>query len=274
MSDEKTEKTEKTEMFNEEELFNPESPDPQNAPTPPPPPVPPKQAITPINATPVQKDISKTTVNVSSDIEKSFSQLVHLNHENDVHIPTCSICGSNLRTECENLWEQQREKALPLIKELFLNKAGQKINKGVVENHMRFHVNNSIKELQKIEYADKIQRLKNNNLTTLGKLDTTEAIIMERIIGVNSIAPSSGDLSASDVEKLKTDETVKLVSSMEHILKLRATIMGEMRSSGEVITLPTKDFIRIFATAIKDAKSDYERQIIHSLLEKLKQIGK
>ena len=36
----------------------------------------------------------------------------------------------------------------------------------------------------------------------------------------------------------------------------------------------TKDFIKIFATAIKDAKSDYERQIIHSLLEKLKQIGK
>ena len=225
----------------------------------------------PINVTSKKKDLFAGTSVVGNDLERYLSQVINLNNESEVHEPTCPICSSPLREEAEAMWTKDQKPAP--IKDMFLNKAGVKISKGIIENHMRFHLDKSIKEIQKIEYINRLQRLRNNNMTTLSKIDSAESILMERLIGINSIPPSSGDLSAVEVEKIKCGETVRLTSALNGDLKLRATIMGEMRSSGEVITLPTKDFTRVFIETIAAAQTERERNIISELLNKLKQIG-
>jgi len=250
----------------DEDIFNPDSTDPidqtdQD-----------NTSITPIDVTPKQKNLLTGASSVSNDIERSLSQIINLNNESEMHEPTCQICSSPLRSDAENIWAKET-KAQP-IKELFLNKGGIRISKDLIENHMRYHMDKGIKEIQKVEYTNRLQRLKNNSMTTLGKIDSAEAIILERIVGVNSLPPSSGDLSQAEVEKIKSSETVRLVSSWGNLLKLRATIMGEMRSRGEVISLPTNDFIKLFTDAYTMAQSDHERTLIMDLLNKIKQIGK
>ena len=235
-----------------------------------------EENVTPIDVTPKRQEIEKSQSNNTNSLERCLSQIINLNNNNEVHEPTCAICSSACRAELEKMYDplSKDEKQIKAVRDFFYTKTGIKISKGLLDNHVRFHVDNEIKEIQKIEYINRIQRVKNNSMTTMDYLDSAYAIILERIIGINSLPPRSGDLSQADTEKLKSTETAKLVGSIEHLMKLRATIMGEMKTNGEVITLPTGDFVRIFTDAIKnEAKSERERTLIMDILTKLRQIG-
>jgi hypothetical protein len=92
-------------------------------------------------------------------------------------------------------------------------------------------------------------------------------------MGVNSITPN-GDLSMAEVEKIKSAETARLMMAFNQLLKLQAGIMGEMRSSGELITIPKDNFVSIFKKALIDAKTDNERKCINKLLSDLADLSK
>jgi len=171
--------------------------------------------LSPDNRLPVEKDISSLVVPVitpvgSKDIEKTLSQAINLNNDGEVHEPTCLICSSPLRAELEFEWEKNAK--ISSIQEIFKSKTGRKLSKEVVDNHMCYHRGKALKELQKVEYVGRLQRLKNQTPSTLSKLDMAETIILERLMGVNSLPPGSSDISQAEVEKLKSTETAKLVA--------------------------------------------------------------
>ena len=86
-------------------------------------------------------------------------------------------------------------------------------------------------------------------------------------MAINSIVPSGED-SAVEVEKIKSAETARLSSSLNSLLKLQAGILGEMKADGDLIYMPTKDFMDIVKEALSSAKTDREKEIIMTMLTK------
>lgn len=223
-----------------------------------------EQSMTPPPAS--QAEIKTFVPNESNDIDNALAQLININEKNVYHEPTCIICSDAHREELEKKWAETTNSEE--VKKLFLTRSNFPISKDVVDNHMRFHYERGIKELQKIEYANRIKRLSNVQLTTLDRIHLGLSTITERLAGINSITPNN-DMSAAEVEQIKSSETARLMSSFNNLLKLQAAIMGEMKDSGELIIIPMKAFIDVFNKAIIEAKTQAERTAIKKVLDDL-----
>ena len=200
------------------------------------------------------------------DVEMALSQLININADNILHEPTCIICSSPQRDEVEKKFIENKNYDETIA--LFKTKSTGSISRDVIDNHMRFHYERGIKELQKIEYIGRIKRLNSVELTTLDRIKIGFSAIDERLMGINSITPS-GDLSAAEVEKIKSTETSRLMLVYNQLLKLKATMLGEMKSGGELIMLPRQSFVDIFNRALTEAKNDEERELIQKILREL-----
>lgn len=207
----------------------------------------------------------------ADSIEAALSQLINLNPENILHEPTCMICSDPNRTEIEKKWTDTKN--YDDTKSFFKTRSSASISNDVIENHMRFHYDRGVKELQKIEYINRIKRLSNVELTTLDRIRMALATIDERLAGINSITPS-GDLSAAEVEEIKCSETTKLMSSYNNLLKLKISITGEMKESGELIIIPKQSFIDVFNIAIAEASNNEEKNVLRKVLTSLFEINK
>ena len=208
---------------------------------------------------------------VHTSIERVLSQAVNLSPENVMHEVTCPFCSSPYREEAENAYfaaERNWKECCKFIE----NNQGIRLSKDVIENHVRFHMGAGVRELQKVEYIDRIKRLSTRSCSTLDRIALCSAIVLERILDINSIVPD-GDKSPADIAKIKSAETKGLVKSYNDLLKLQASILGEMKTDGEVITLPRKPFIQIFTDAIADARSEEAKKVVAELLQKLRAIG-
>lgn len=204
--------------------------------------------------------------NVSGEIDKMLSQVLNLSKDLVLHEPTCPLCASPHREEIEELWI--KEKNIGKIKSLIKEKTGKAVGYDIIDNHMSQHLTKGVREIQKIEYIDRIKRLHNQSLSTLDRISMGFAMIIERLMGVNSIT-ADGEESVASIEKIKSAETSRLMTVFNSLLKLQATILGEMKQSGELITIPSSQFVNIFNEAILEANTDREKQIIKNILDKL-----
>jgi len=208
---------------------------------------------------------------IHTSIERVLSQAVNLSPESVMHEVTCPFCSSPYREEAENAYFAA-ERSWKECRKILDDKQGVKLSKDVIENHIRFHMGAGIRELQKVEYIDRIKRLSTRSCSTLDRIALCSAIILERILDINSIVPD-GDKSPADIAKIKSAETKNLVKAYNDLLKLQASILGEMKTDGEVITLPRKPFIQIFTDAIADARTEEAKKLVADLLQKLRSIG-
>ena len=206
---------------------------------------------------------------IPNNVDNILYQLVNLNSDNVLHEPTCLICSSSHRKDIEDMWLAIKKH--DDVKEAFKNKIV--LSNDVIDNHMRHHHDRGIKELQKVEYINRIQRLSSVDLTTLDRIRMGLAALTERLAGVNSITPS-GDFSAAEAEKVKSMETARLMASFNQLLKLQASIMGEMKNNGELIIIPRDAFVNLFNEALTDASTDKEKDIVKGILSKLADLSK
>jgi hypothetical protein len=213
---------------------------------------------------------SQLPVVPETEIDKKISQL--LNVSGDIfHEPTCIICSSPYREDIEQKWLET--KRYPDVQTLIKTKMNIDVSKAAIENHMVHHCNQAVKAIQMGEYKDRISRLNSVKLTTLDYVEMCLSALTERLMGVNSITPS-GDYSVADIEKIKSAETTKLMASFDRLLKLQASILGEMKTSGELITIPRDAFVAFFTKSVTEANNDQEREIIKRILTDLSQLGK
>jgi len=138
---------------------------------------------------------------------------------------------------------------------------------------MRFHFDRGVKELQKVEYADKIRRISSIELTTLDRIRFGLATIDERIVGINSIIPND-DINMAEIEQMKSVEVARLMGAYNNLLKLKSNIMGEMVHQGDLIIMPKQSFIEVFNRAITEAKNEDEKSSIMKLLTNLSELNR
>ena len=222
----------------------------------------------PQNVTPQEHNIN---IPVSNDIDSALAQLININEKNVVHEPTCMLCADPHRDELEKKWSETTSHEE--VKTLFGTRSKFNLSKDIIDNHMRFHFERGIKEIQKGEYANRIRRLNSVQLTTLDRIQLGLATLTERLMGINSITPTN-DISATEIEQIKTSETSRLMTAFNNLLKLQASIMGEMKDSGELIIIPMTMFIDVFNRAITESKTDVEREAIKKILNSLANLNK
>ena len=75
-------------------------------------------------------------------------------------------------------------------------------------------------------------------------------------------------------EKIKSTETARLMGQFNTLLKTKASILGEMNDSGELLTIPRQGFIEVFNEALIEASTDAEKSVIRNVLSKLTMLGK
>jgi len=226
--------------------------------------------IEPISCTPITSVKKSITVrdSLNSEIEKMLSSAINLNECNVYHEPTCPICNSTLREEAEKIWLDLGNNDHKPIIELFIKKSKENISKPVVLNHM-FNHNSGIKELQQKEYIARIQRSHSPNTSTIDQIDIAITTLMERLSAVNSMTPD-GDMTANDIEKVKTETTCKIIGQLGNLVKTKDTILNELKTRGDMILIPKKDFESTFGDAYQNCRTDGERMLIHGMLERLK----
>jgi hypothetical protein len=214
--------------------------------------------------------IKSSGISRGDDISRLLNQAINLNDSKIIHEPTCLVCSSPYRADLEK--EYIDKQSLSEVKKLFKEKTGKDVDLGVFKNHIDHHLE-STTEIQKVEFANRVKRLYDQNLTTIDRISMGLAVITERVIGVNGLAPTEGE-SLANIEKIKSSETTRLMGAFQSLLKLQAQILGEMKSSGELMTIPQKDFVNIFIHAIQDAKTDKERETIKNILDKIEALAK
>lgn len=226
-----------------------------------------------IEITPSSSQLVKLSmVNKNDEIENLMMQAINLNSNSIYHEPTCLICSSPYRNDLEQKCNKEKTNFKDVV-QIFKEKTGVDIGENVVRNHIEQHGTSGIRELQKQEYVHRIKRLNTTNLTTLEKISLAYAIISERVMGINSIVPS-GEESAAEIEKIKSAETSRLMGTLNNLLKLQASILGEMKTSGELVYIPTNEFVAVFRDALRSAKTDREKELITGLLDKLESLAR
>jgi len=222
--------------------------------------------------------ITSQLVNTSTDVQKVFNQLINLS-ENVLHEPTCIICSSPYRNEIEQIWSNDKDEDnsasnIADVKAFIKQKLNITVSKDIIINHMMYHFNSGVREIQKMEYADRLHRqLSTAKLTSLDRIEICFAALNERLMGINSIIPSKR-YSPADIEKIKSSEVNKLMTSYNTLLKSYMVLTGEMQKSGEFIMIPQRAFIEFITESLAEAKDDNEKQIINKLLDKMKSLAK
>lgn len=214
--------------------------------------------------------IKSTSISRGDDINRLLNQVINLNDNKIVHEPTCPICASPCRAEIEK--EYIDKKSYSEAKKLFKEKTGKDLDIGAFKNHIESHIE-SVSEIKKVEFSNRVKRLYDQNLTTIDRISVGVAIITDNLMSINSLAPTNTE-SAADIAKIRSAETARLMSSFQALLKLQAQILGEMKSSGELMTIPQKEFVNIFINAIQNAKTDKERETIKGLLDRIEALAK
>jgi hypothetical protein len=220
---------------------------------------------------PKEQPSKLVVVSSSNDIDGLLSQLINLNQDNIIHESTCLICSNPDRSEIENKYNR-KDKVEDILK-FIEDKYKTKIHSSVLENHMVYHYERQIQELRKREYVDKIKRVTGSELTTLDRISLCFAALSERLVNINSVLPNI-DAGHVEIEQIKTTETVKVMNAFSQLLKLQATILGEMKNSGQLIVLPREAFINIFNEIIIESKSSEQKEIVKKILDRLLTLSK
>lgn len=214
----------------------------------------------------VSKMDSETSTEVIQQ-SRALERLIDLNERQQVHEPTCLLCNSPHRQKLEDEWDDSGE-SIKAVQDLWKKLNSSHVGKSAVEMHFFHHIRKEIREIQKVEYINKLNNLKGENQSSIERIKLYLAAVDERILGINSVVPE-GDLDPARVEQLKSSEMVKLMGSAEKLIKLLAQITGEMAVSGDLVTIPKSAFIEVFTKALVEAKNDREKEVINGILESL-----
>jgi len=203
--------------------------------------------------------------------EEPLIGLVNVNENKIFHEPTCSICSSPIRSAIEQKFidTSDNKEVMKLIEE----ESDLKVSDAVIDNHMRYHHSNALKELQKGEYVNALNRLNNMNVTTLGRIRTGLSAITLQLVNINGILPT-GNLNAAKIQQIKSAETARLMNSFNQLLKLQASILGEMKSTGELIQIPRQAFIDFFNKSLIESENEEEKGIVLKILGELEKLGR
>jgi len=188
--------------------------------------------------------------------------------------PTCSFCCSKTRTEAESLWRQTVGLAPNKeveVRKLFLS-AGEDIPLEVIRHHIKNHLDRAEAELRKVETINRISALNSVKVSTIDQIQILQSACMERLMAIAEMqAPTPALRNA--VEGQKNKDTAAIIKTMQGLLSLQASILGEMKGRGELISIPVDKFKEVFAKQLSNLQTKEEKQLVISIMEDLTKVN-
>ena len=222
----------------------------------------------PVNASLIVDSARFAKKIVTEKASKLLDRTLSITDDGIYHEVTCPICTCKYKKESESIFEKNPGNYQPVF-DFFAGKDPTEFKKPitleVIENHMVNHYSMIVNEIRKKEYVNKINRLASEGVSSIDKVGMVVNMMVERLVGVNSLGPSS-TLSLEEVEKIKSAETAKLAGQFGSLMKLHAELKGELKESGDLITIPRSEFHRIFESAIKEATTPVEKRIVKKIM--------
>ena len=206
----------------------------------------------------------------SPTITGFLNSIINLGENGVFSEPTCPFCLSANRAKAELVAKQgdKHDAKLPKsISDLFVAN-GESISEDVVRNHIKQHMGRGEVELRKVEYITRLGILNSHDMSTLDRIKIALAAIMERIVAIGELEPDART-SKNKVEDLKTSQVSELTKTMCKLLQLRASILGEMRGNGEIISIPKDKFKSAFDKVFAKVATENERALVIALLNEL-----
>ncbi len=222
---------------------------------------------------PVVKSNKKFAPVHADSVEKIFGQLINSNSNGVFVEPTCPICTATYRHSMESVYQKQDPKNFLELQKFLKEKEKLEVSIAVVENHIYNHSMKGVQELQKVEYVAKLRRLNSVGLTTLDKIQLSTEMIYERLIETSSLSPNQY-VSALEINQMKNSDVMKLTKQLVDLLKLQADIMGEMKSSGAMLSIESNSFVDAFNETMKNARTDGERKLVKTLIDLIAKANK
>lgn len=216
----------------------------------------------------LSKSSAQDIVESEGAMEDFLSKMVNLSSSGIYYEPDCPICRSDHREKSEKMWLDTRN--ADSIRQFFLDK-GHSYTTPVIKNHMEGHLDQSQDEIRRKEYINKITLLFNSGkVSTIDRIDMALTSLQERLVAVNAISDQSKPLS--EIEKLKSDTTCKITSSMDKLLKLRADMLGEMKKDGEAFSINKQEFVDTFKRLLEESPTDEDRLVVNRVFSELHKI--
>ena len=89
----------------------------------------------------------------SEEIVGMLSTIINMGDSQILHEPSCKICNSACRDQVEEVWSQSESMKVSEryaeIQKLYKESTGKTISRGAIKNHVLFHHDKEIREIQK-----------------------------------------------------------------------------------------------------------------------------
>jgi len=215
----------------------------------------------------LQIDLLKSS---KGTLKQYLSGVLNLNESGVFLEPTCMFCRSKTRTEAESLWRSvvglANNKEVE-VRKLFLT-AGEDIPLEVIRHHIKNHLDRAEAELRKVEAISKISALNDVKVSTLETVQLLISACWERMMATQEMqAPNAATRHL--VESQKTKDITTIMKTMNSLLQLQASILGEMQGRGELISIPVDKFKDVFAKRLLILETKEEKKMILGIMEEL-----
>ena len=204
-------------------------------------------------------------------IDKVFSSLIQLNEKDIVNVKSCRLCNHRYRFEVEDFWEKNDFNSSKAVE--FLNNKIEEDNESKseeeeeenlfqgssVRNHLKKHFREQEKQLRLKDYSEKIKNVMALKQKKSQLLEMSLAVCQENLSSIAS-AETNGDIK---LEKIRSENINKTVSTMLSIIETQNKIEGEISSSKAI----QEKLINIWVDAIQKEKSDAKKQVLYKMLE-------
>jgi len=203
-----------------------------------------------------------------------FAAIINVSKGGVYHEPSCLFCCSKHRDNAEKMYKQYdlavKDKS-DRLRSYFLT-LGEDMSLDVIRNHTRGHMDKGELELRKVEYLSKISNLSMVSITTIGQVDAGLAVLWECIAASGTIASDGKSLSNSKAIEMRAGIISKLVRTWVDLLNLRSKILGEMKNSGEMMSIPVAAFSDFMSKLLMGAKNNEEKETIFKVMEGIKEL--
>ena len=207
---------------------------------------------------------------VPGKFRELFGAIIKINERGVFVEPSCPFCLSPHRSEAECIFLKtpQYDNDKFTKTKIFMDEKGEAYSIDVIKNHCKNHIEQGESQLRKIEYLTTIDNISSVKMSTLEEIDNVISALKERLIETSKIVPDS-KTSRSEAEVIKSNIVSQISKSFSALLKLRSELLGEMKNSGEMISISRHKFKQIFNDALDAAKNEDEKNVIVSLLKSL-----
>ena len=199
-----------------------------------------------------------------------LSMVLSLNAEGVFVEPTCPFCCSSNRGAAEELWRQPI--GLPRAKEEDIRKSflalGEDLSIDIIRHHLRSHLDRTEAELNKVETINKISAINEVKVSTVDQIQILISACMERLMAIAELQAPTPTMRAA-IEGQKTKDTSTIIKTMQGLLSLQASILGEMKGRGELISIPVDRFKDIFSKHLAVLQSKEEKMLVITIMEEL-----